>query len=331
MYKINEINLDILESIKKNNKFEDNIFMTKEWLSFLESNGKGKSIILEISKDKKVIGLFIGLIFKKFGFRILGSPFEGWATCNMGFLANQDINKIELIDYIKEYAFKNLKCTHLEIVDNSLNYSEFSKYKYKCLPQKTYILDIDKTDEELLKSFKANGRKCIRQFERRGATIEKVNPSEEFGNEYYEQLIDVFKKQNLKPNYDRKKVLDLMYAFKDKPNELLCLKVCDPDGKCIATSIFPGDKSRCYFWGGASLREYQNYRPNEYMMWYAIKYWRQKGAKKMDMVGIRSYKEKFGPILEIYPRVIISKHFVFIMMRNMAKKTIQIYRKSRGV
>ncbi|MEH7502856.1 GNAT family N-acetyltransferase [Neobacillus drentensis] len=330
MYEVKEINLDTLRSIETNGDIKQTVFKTKEWLTFLEKNGKGKSVVLQITEGNETLAFFVGMVFKQFGIKIMGSPFEGWATCNMGFCARETVDRLSLIEIVKKYVFNNLKCLYMEIVDVHISCESLKNFKYHNIPQSTYVLNINRPDEELFKSFKSNCQRLIRQFERRGAAISQVKPTIEFANEYYDQLIDVFEKQNLKPNYNRKKVIDLISAFQDNPEGLLCLKVCDPNGKCIATSIFPGLNDTCYFWGGASYREYQNYRPNEYMFWYAIKYWRDRGATAMDMVGLREYKKKFSPDLVVYPRIIISKYRFLITVRNGAKKAIQFFRKIRG-
>jgi lipid II:glycine glycyltransferase (peptidoglycan interpeptide bridge formation enzyme) len=330
MYEVKQINLDILKNIETNPDIKQTVFMTKEWLTFLEENGKGKSVVLQIVEGSETIAFFVGLVFKKFGVKIMGSPFEGWATCSMGFCANESVDRLSLINVVKNYVFKKLKCIYMEIVDPYVARENLRDLKYEYLPQRTYVLNINRTDEEIFHSFKSNCRTLIRQFERRGATIAQVKPTIEFANEYYDQLIEVFEKQNLKPNYDKQKVIDLVNSFQDNPEGLLCLKVYNPDGKCIATSIFPGLKDTCYFWGGASYSEFQNYRPNEYMFWYAIKYWRDRGVTTLDMVGLRDYKKKFNPDLVEYSRIIISKYRFLLTLRNGAKKAIQLVRKIRG-
>ena len=99
---------------------------------------------------------------------------------------------------------------------------------------------------------------------------------------------------------------------------VLCFRVRDPEGKSIATSIFPGYNKKCYFWGGASLRPYQQYRPNEYMIYTAMQSWRDRGCTEFDMVGIRPYKKKFGATEVHYPSVIMPKYRVLLRLRDMA-------------
>jgi hypothetical protein len=49
-----------------------------------------------------------------------------------------------------------------------------------------------------------------------------------------------------------------------------------------------------YFWGGASWRAYQGWRPNEALQWEAMKIGKRKGLRTYDMGGGGEYKRKYG-------------------------------------
>lgn len=129
-------------------------------------------------------------------------------------------------------------------------------------------------------------------------------------------MIDVFAKQNLVPTYTVDKVKYLLKHL-SKVNNVYCLRVLDLEGKSIATSIFPGF-NRKMFWGGASLREYQHYMPNEYMIYTAIRYWKERGCTEFDMVGNRSYKKKFGSLVTNYPCIMVPKYRILLRLKDLA-------------
>ena len=59
--------------------FEDRIvFQTRPWLEFIAQTQNAKPMIAALREDDETVGYFTGLIVKKFGFTILGSPFPGW-------------------------------------------------------------------------------------------------------------------------------------------------------------------------------------------------------------------------------------------------------------
>ncbi len=147
--------------------------------------------------------------------------------------------------------------------------------------------------------------------------MEIAEPNDDFAEEYYKQLENVFAKQGLVPTYSLNKVKCLFRHMKGGGN-ILCLLVKDPDGKAIASLIFFGYKKK-FFGGGVSYRFGQHYRLNEYMIWTAIKYWRDRWCKIFDMVGVRDYKKKFGSYTELYAKIIIPKFKILFILRNIAK------------
>ena len=312
----NDINIDEFNAF--DNK---SIFTTIPWMNFIiEDNPGAQPIIIRICENNDLVGYFSGMKVKKMGVSILGSPFRGWSTCFMGLDVKDNLTEKDIIRIYKELApflRKEYKCQYMSISDRKLSVDTAKEY-FHTTPTSTLELNIDKTDEGLFKVFKTDCRNFIRQFERRGATLEVAEPNDSFAEEYYNQLIDVFDKQNMVPTYSVDKVRRLLRNLAEE-NMVLCLRVRDPEGKSIATSIYPGYNNKFFFWGGASYRSGQHYRPNEYMLWTAIKYWRDRGAKWFDMVGVRDYKRKFGSEEINYATIEFAMPGL-IMAKNMAEK-----------
>ena len=312
---------------------EKSVYTTIEWLRFIKKNQQVEPVVIRIFDEDEPIGFFCGGLQTKFGVRIIGSPFRGWGTGYMGIelLSGEEENYDRLSIYreLKTFLFKEYKCSFIEVVDRKLPYTGIKEKGIVSRPVNTLELDISIDKEQLFKNFKMDCRNFIRQFERKGATIHEAVPNEAFADEFYNQLIDVFAKQGLVPTYQKSKVYDLISSLSEE-DRVLCLKVLDPDGKCIASSIFPGYGDTFFFWGGASYRAYQYYRPNEYMVWYAIQYWKEKGCKVFDLMGVRDYKRKFNPEDIEYTRLIIAKNSFVICIRDMAEKTYYKLTKVKG-
>ncbi|MGU8573760.1 GNAT family N-acetyltransferase [Clostridium perfringens] len=329
MYNFEIINLNNINE-KEYYKFKEKcLFTTKEWLNYIMINQNAKPFIIRITYKEKFIGYFTACIFSKFGIKIVASPFNGWTTGYMGFDVIDEVNKVDLIQPIAKFIFKNFKCMYIQISDRFILEDDIKKENFNYFMNKSIELYINRTNEELFKIFKTDCRNFIRQFERRGAKIEIAQANKEFANEYYEQLKEVFAKQGLVPTYSIEKVIDLFQCLND--DQILCLRVRNPDGKCIATTIFVGYNKRFYFWGAASYREFQFYRPNEYMIWFAIKYFRDKGYEYFDMYGERPYKNKFGPEKIEYPCIMITKFKFLIKLREYAKKLVWLRFRLKGI
>lgn len=295
------------------------VFTTKEWINFVEEDSKAIPIIVRITTIEKFVGYFTGLLTKKFGIKILGSPFSGWSTCYMGVDTQFVEEKCEIVKQLVPFLQKHTRCLYMEIIDRDISVEQAKAYGFATYPVDTLQVTINMDDAALFKQMKTDCRNFIRQFERRGARLEIAEPNDEFAEQYYEQLQDVFAKQGLVPTYSLDKVKCLLRNMKDSGN-LLCLRVISPDERCIATSIFPGYGKKFFFWGGASFRADQHFRPNEYMIWTAIQYWREKGCDTFDMVGVRDYKRKFGSHEEVYARMVFAKFKLLIVLRDLAQK-----------
>ena len=45
---------------------------------------------------------------------------------------------------------------------------------------------------------------------------------------------------------------------------------------------------RAFFWGNASWRSEQQWRPNELLHWYALRYWKARGVNTLFGTGLYS-------------------------------------------
>ncbi len=296
------------------------LFTTREWLEFVMVDSKVKPLIIEISSESKFVGYLYGFTFMMFGIKIFGSPFNGWSTCYMG-LDLKSGEKLSVVKEIVDYLFSKCGVLYAEITDRDFNVDEAIKmgYTVKSLGTLQLELGTNKTDDELMMLFKTKCRNLIRQFKKRGASAEIAAPNDQFAEEYFDQLKDVFAKQGMVPTYSVKKVKNLINALSPTDN-LLCVRIKDPEGNSIASSIFLGYGDTFYFWGGASYRSGQHYLPNEYMIWIAIKHFYSKGMTHFDMVGIRDYKRKFGSVERYYPKLVFSKISFLVTFRDLTLK-----------
>ena len=184
--------------------FEDRTFSQRSgWLEFVRQAQRGEIVVARLIDGEETVGYFTGIVVRRFGVRIMGSPFALFAR------------------------------------------------------------------------MESSARRAIRKSEKCGVTVEEASP-EGFADEYYAHLVDVFAKQQLRPTYDRARVERLIRNVHPS-GDLLLLRARDPDGRSIASGIFPGYNRRSYFWGNGSLREHQILRPNEAIHWSAMRYWRGRG------------------------------------------------------
>ena len=275
-----------------------------------------------------IYGLF-ALIIKKFGIKILGSPFEGWFTPDMGFIWLSNFNINEVLKEVAKYSFNVLGCWYVQISDKKITTSSLDSSIYY-VEYRSLEIDLSIDSEDIFNNFHKSAKKRIKQFDNRGAIIKRVPFDREFVDVFYSQITDVFAKQRLLPNYDIKKIYDMADALKDNPELVFATQVYDPDGTCIASSIYLGFNEWCYSLATASYRSGQWYLPNEKCRWLGMCYWKDKGATSFDMVGFREYKMKFSPEVVMRPTVIFTKFKALLYLKKLAQSLVILYRKARG-
>ena len=323
------ISMNDLDVEEYNSIASKRIFTTFPWISFVQNDSKAEPVFVRITTDDTFVGYFTGAIVKKFGIRILGSPFNGWSTCHMGIDSDTDLSKCDIIRELIPFLFKELKCRFIEIIDRDITVEDAKASGFYAEEATTLTMPIDMDDDALFARMKPVCRTNIRQFERRGARLEIAEPNDSFAEQYYSQLEDVFAKQGMVPTYSLEKVKCLLRSLAGT-GSLLCLRVISPDDRCIATSIYLGYNRVFYFWGGASYRSDQNYRPNEYMFWSAIRYWRERGFSTFDMCGVRDYKRKLGSTEDTYAQLSFSRPKLLIFLKNAAKSAYFLSLKIKG-
>jgi hypothetical protein len=309
--------------------FQDRtVFQTRDWLNFIAEAQGGKPVVAELREGGEMAGYFTGMTVERFGVRILGSSFPGWTTPYIGFNLIEGASRKAALEAVEKLAFGPLKCLHMEISDRGFTVEDGASLGFTTKFYESYETDLSRSEEELFSGMESACRRCIRKAEKCGVRVEEASDLG-FADDYYAQLVDVFGKQKLVPTYEVERVRLLMKHLLPTGN-LLLTRAISAEGKCIGTGIYPGFNKVAEFWGNASFRESQILRPNEALHWYALRYWRTRGAEVFDWGGRRSYKEKFGPTATAVPWFYKSRHKVLGLLREQAARVISIRQKVLG-
>lgn len=313
----------------KLDRFEDRtVFQTHGWLQFVRETQKARIILCELMDGRDVVGYFSGLVFSRFGVRMLGSSFPGWTTPYMGFNLVPGASRKDALAAVEAVAWGALKCLHMEVSDPFFRVADGKNLGFKCEAFVSYRTDLTQPEEEIFNGMDSACRRCIRKAERSGVIIEEAHDMA-FADEYYEQLKDVFAKQGLVPTYGLERVRALVRNL-EPTGHLLLLRARDVEGRCIATGIFPGFNKIAEFWGNASWRSSQSLRPNEAIHWYAMRHWKARGAEIYDWGGEGKYKEKYGCVPHRVPWFTKSRFAVISGLRGQARKIFERKQRFQG-
>ncbi|KKP67549.1 MAG: FemAB family protein [Candidatus Roizmanbacteria bacterium GW2011_GWC2_35_12] len=154
------------------------------------------------------------------------------------------------------------------------------KSSHPLFPEWTQVLDLNKTEDELLKSFHSKTRYNIRLAEKKGVTVKELSNDkgfEDFAKLYFETC----KRQKyLGHNYKyHKTVWDSLK--KDVSHILIAYY---KDAPLAAYELFYFKDVLYYVYGGTSSQN-RNLMASNLLMWKAIKLGKKLGAKKFDMWG----------------------------------------------
>lgn len=306
------------------------IFQTSAWIRFLAESQGGEPVLAVLKSRNEIVGYFAGLVVRKLGVRILGSPFIGWTTERMGLRLRPDVSRRPAIKALLDYAFCELGCLHMEFADPQINQGDVVGLGFRTSVFKGSLVDLTLDEDQLYHSFKSSScRYCIRKGTKLGVVVEEAN-DDGFADDYYEQLKDVFAKQSLVPTYGKARVQSLIRHLMPTGN-LLLLRAREPQGRCIATGIFLGMNRIAYFWGNASWRQDQHFCPNELLQWHSMRHWKNRGMERYDFCGGGEYKKKYGG--ELFERLLFrkSKYRWLILARELARRSYAVYQHLAGL
>ncbi|HET9406839.1 MAG TPA: GNAT family N-acetyltransferase [Candidatus Sulfotelmatobacter sp.] len=304
------------------------VFQTREWLQFVHETQRARTVVCELADGGEITGYFSGLMFSKFGIRMLGSSFPGWTTPYIGFNLVPGTSRKSALAAVEELAWGPLKCLHMEVSDPFFSFEDGKDLGFVGEAYASYRTDLTQTEDKLFGNMDSACRRCIRKAEKSGVVIEEAHDVA-FADEYYAQLQDVFAKQGLVPTYPVERVRALIKNL-EPTGRILLVRARDAQGKCIATGIFPGFNKIAEFWGNASFRSSQSLRPNEAIHWYAMRYWKKRGVEVYDWGGEGTYKEKYGCVAHRVPWFTKSRFAVISSLRGQARKMFERKQRLQG-
>jgi hypothetical protein len=275
-------------------QFSDRItFQTEGWIRFIAETQHATPAFAEVRDGSSVVGCFHSLIIKRFGCKILASPFPGWTTDYMGFNLQPDVPRWLALQSLEQFAFCDLGCMYFEVADRLFTMDDGLRAGLEQRTSSSYETDLTCSEEKIFAEMAGSCRQCIRKAQRCGVMIEEAAPDDAFIKEYYDQLTEVFLKQGLLPTYSLQTVRKLLH-YLYPTGHLTLFRARNQEGKCIATGIYHGVNKFASLWGNASLRDYLPLRPNQALHWHALRYWRGRGAECFDWGGGGDYKAKYG-------------------------------------
>ncbi len=308
--------------------FDDRlVFQTQDWLRFVADSQGAEPVVASLRGGGE--GYFTGLVIRRLAVGVLGSPLPGWTTSHMGFNLESGVSRRAAVEALLEFAFDDLGVAHVELRDRLLTVSEVDGLGFQQTPWNGLEVDLTEPEDEIMARMKGPCRTAIRKAAREGVRVEEADDLG-FADDFHSQLTEVFARQSLVPPYGPERIRTLIRDVHPS-GRLLLLRARDPGGECIATGIFPAHNRTMHFLAGASHRRYQGLRPNEAVMWHAMRYWKARGVEVCDLGGLVAYKRKWGAADVHVPFLRRSRSRRVAALRTAAQAAYGARRRAAGI
>lgn len=299
-------------SPKEFNTVTNHPLQSYEWGEFREKTGI-KVIRHGLYKNKKLTNAFQMTIHR--------IPKTKWT---IGYLPKGYLPDKELIETLKEIGKKE-NCIYIQLEPNviekingesvkkiSFPYQQLGlkKAAHPLFTKYTFMLDLTKSEEDLLKHMHPKGRYNIKVAKKHSVVVIEDNTQDGFDT-YWNLTEETTKRQKFYAHtrHYHQLQFDTLPHTTEKGKLTSHLLTAIYENKVLTTHIFFVYKDTLYYPYGASSSEYRNVMHSNLTMWEGIRFGKKLGLKTFDMwgsmsmtpdtndpwYGFHNFKEKFGP------------------------------------
>jgi len=183
-------------------------------------------------------------------------------------------NKVIFIK-IEPYIYKSQILNNKSQMNSKLQIS-----KHSLFPKWTQILDLNKTEEEILKNMHSKTRYNIKLAQKKGVTI-KLMDNEQGFKDFSKLYFETCKRQKYYGHNEKYHQI----VWKNLKNNISHLLIAYFNNEPLAAyELFYFKDTLYYVYGGTSIK-YRNLMASNLLMWEAIRMAKKLGAKYFDMWG----------------------------------------------
>ena len=244
----------------------------------------------------------------------------GWTTSYVGFNLQPSIPRRAALEALLPFAFRDLGCAHLEIRDRGLTEPDLDGLGLRWAAAPTAVIDLTPDEDALFGAMASACRRNIRKAGKSGVVIEEVAATIRHSPTNSTISYAMYSPNRIWCRPIRSSGSASLIRNLAPAGQLLLLRARDPEGRCIATAVLPWYHRTMYFWGGASYRQHQHLRPNEALIWHALRWAKARGVTEFDFVGGNSYKAKYGTTEVPVPWARRSRSPLVARLRDAAKE-----------
>ncbi len=161
---------------------------------------------------------------------------------------------------------------------------------FKYLPYQNYLIDLKCGEENIFSSLNSYTRNHIRKSEKAKCKVREINDNEL--HNVVELIEELYKRKNI-PFIDKSIFFNAYKIL--KPKGYIRVIVMDLNSQIIAARISLNYNKTVYDWYAASKPEFNNYYPNEALVWNTIQWACKNGYAIFDFGGGALRGQDYGP------------------------------------
>jgi hypothetical protein len=325
------INIKIINPLKdltwdkKVHDLSNSAFYTSYWAEVVSSTYGYKPLYFALEKDDKIVSYIPIMEINHLitGKKGVSLPFSD--ICEPYAYSKYEFNS--LFEYIKEYGKQN-NWHSIELRGGS----KFLDYAKNLSSYYEHVLDFRKPINEIYNGFKESVKRNIKKSQSFGIKI-ITEPSIESLKSFI-KLNKITRKRHGLPSQPKNFFYNLYNKIIVKgQGYIISAKM---DNKIIASFVFLTCNNEVIYKYGASNLKYQKYRVNNFLMWEAIKFFKEKnfdlfsfGRTFPDNKGLMQFKEGWSSNINLinYYKYNLKKD-VFVVDKDPEKSFINVFFKN---
>jgi hypothetical protein len=203
----------------------------------------------------------------------------------------------------KAYVAKRWMITYSRIVlMHDQDRAPFIRMGFECHDNRTHIVNLLLDEKELLQRLKGKCRNKIKRAERAGVTTEIVQ-DDQYLNEYYDVLLNLYRRQNRAPPSPRSFFQNIWDRFGPAGN--LVWVVAKHENALVAGALLGAWKGGIFYIDGVSGDAHKNLGASNLLHWAGMKWAKANNYQFYDFVGsniprFALFKGSFGGDLVTY-------------------------------
>jgi hypothetical protein len=152
------------------------VFQRRHWLEFLSAISRGKPVVGALKDGQDCVGYVTGIIVRRLGIPIFGSPCVGWTTPYLGFNLKPGIPRREALCALNKFVFDELGCAYIELCDRFTSPEDSRGLGFEVVPYNGYVSDLTFSEDKIFHGMKSMTRRAIRKANKLGVVIEEADP-----------------------------------------------------------------------------------------------------------------------------------------------------------